>query len=32
MLIRIVRGKLKPGKWSEFETAYLAAIKEAGPV
>lgn len=32
MLIRIVRGKLKPGMWSEFETAYLKAIADAGPV
>ena len=32
MLVRIVRGKLKPGTWSEFEAAYLKAIKEAGPI
>jgi heme-degrading monooxygenase HmoA len=32
MLLRIVRGKLIPGKWSEFESAYLSAIKEAGAV
>ena len=32
MLLRIVRGKLKPGTWSEFETAYQQAIKDAGPI
>ena len=32
MLLRIVRGKLKPGTWSDFETAYLKAIADAGPV
>lgn len=32
MLVRIVRGKLKPGTWSEFEAAYLKAIADAGPV
>lgn len=32
MLLRIIRGKLKPGAWSEFETAYLKALADAGPV
>ena len=32
MLLRIVRGKLKPGTWSDFETAYLKAIADAGTV
>ena len=32
MLLRIVRGKLKPGTWSLFETAYKQAIADAGPV
>ena len=32
MLLRIVRGKLKPGSWNEFESAYQKAISEAGPV
>lgn len=32
MFLRIVRGKLKPGKWHEFEVAYLAAMKDAGAV
>ena len=32
MLLRIVRGKLKPGTWAEFETAYQNAISNAGPI
>jgi heme-degrading monooxygenase HmoA len=32
MLLRIVRGKLKPGTWSEFETAYTKAMADAGPI
>ena len=32
MLLRIIRGKLKPGTWSQFETAYQKAIAETGPV
>ena len=32
MLLRIVRGKLKPGTWNAFETAYLKAIADAGAV
>ena len=32
MLLRIVRGKLKPGSWDAFETAYQNAVSSAGPV
>lgn len=32
MLLRIVRGKLKPGTWIAFETAYQEAISAAGPI
>ena len=32
MLLRIIRGKLKPGAWNAFETAYKQAIADAGPV
>lgn len=32
MFLRIVRGKLKPGAWSEFESAYEKAVSGAGPV
>ena len=32
MLLRIVRGKLKPGTWIAFETAYQDAVSKAGPV
>ena len=32
MLLRIIRGKLKPGAWDTFERAYQAAISNAGPV
>ena len=32
MLLRIVRGKLKPGTWDAFEKAYKATIASAGPV
>jgi heme-degrading monooxygenase HmoA len=32
MLLRIIRGKLKPGTWDAFERAYRAAISNAGPV
>jgi len=32
MLLRIIRGKVKPGTWSDFERAYQAAISKAGPV
>ena len=32
MLLRIVRGKLKPGAWIAFESAYQAAIADAGAV
>lgn len=32
MLLRIVRGKLKPGSWSDFETAYQSAVASAGPI
>ena len=32
MYIRIVRGKLRPGTWSEFESAYLKATAEAGAI
>ena len=32
MLLRIIRGKLKPGTWDAFETAYRTAISNAGPV
>ena len=32
MLLRIIRGKLNPGTWDEFERAYKAAISNTGPV
>ena len=32
MLLRIIRGKLKPGTWGAFEVAYQAAIANAGPI
>ncbi len=32
MLLRIIRGKLKPGTWNAFEQTYNAAIKDAGPI
>ena len=32
MFLRIVRGKLKPGSWGEFETAYQNAISDAGSI
>ncbi len=32
MLLRIIRGKLKPGTWDEFENAYRTAIANAGPI
>src|SRR5262245_37632321 len=32
MLLRIVRGKVKPGSWNEYEAAYQKVISEAGPV
>ena len=32
MLLRIVRGKLRPGTWAEYEAAYKTAIKSAGAV
>ena len=32
MLLRIIRGKLKPGTWDAFETAYKATIASAGQV
>ncbi len=32
MFLRIVRGKLKPGTWTEFEAAYKEAIKSSGPI
>ena len=32
MLLRIIRGKLKPGTWDAFEVAYRAAISNAGPI
>ncbi len=32
MFIRIVHGRLKPGTWGAFESAYLKAIGDAGPV
>ena len=32
MLLRIVRGKLKPGTWVDFEAAYQAAVSKSGAV
>src|SRR5215204_6742964 len=32
MLLRIIRGKLKPGTWDAFEKVYRATIASAGPV
>ena len=32
MLLRIVRGKLKPGTWDAFEKAYRATIASTAPV
>ena len=32
MLLRIIRGKLRPGTWIAFEQAYKSAIASAGPV
>ena len=32
MFLRVIRGKLKSGKWDEYERAYLAAVEAAGPV
>ena len=32
MLLRIIRGKLNPGRWDAFESAYRTAISNAGPV
>lgn len=32
MFTRIVWGKILPGKWDEYETAYKAAIKARGAV
>jgi heme-degrading monooxygenase HmoA len=32
MLLRIIRGKLKPGTWDAFEQAYKTAIASAGHV
>lgn len=32
MLLRIVRGKLRPGSWAAFEAAYQSAISNAGPI
>jgi heme-degrading monooxygenase HmoA len=32
MLLRIVRGKLKPGNWHAFEAAYKKAVADAGPI
>ena len=32
MLLRIIRGKLKPGTWDAFENAYRTAISNAGPI
>jgi hypothetical protein len=32
MLLRIIRGKLKPGTWDDFENAYRTAIANAGPI
>ena len=32
MLLRIIRGKLKPGTWDEFEQAYKAVMESTGPV
>ncbi len=32
MQMRIVRGRVRPGTWSEYEQAYKAVIKEIGSV
>ena len=32
MLLRIIRGKLKPGTWDAFENAYRTAIANVGPI
>jgi heme-degrading monooxygenase HmoA len=32
MFLRIIHGKLKPGTWSEFESAYKGAMQDAGVV
>jgi heme-degrading monooxygenase HmoA len=32
MLLRIIRGKLKPGTWDAFEQAYKTVMESAGPV
>ncbi len=32
MLLRIIRGKLKPGTWDAFEQAYKTSISNAGAV
>ncbi len=32
MLLRIIRGKLKPKTWDAFELAYKTAIANAGPI
>ena len=32
MLLRIIRGKLKPGTWDAFENAYRTSISNAGPI
>ena len=32
MLLRIVRGTLKPGSWDAFEAAYEKAVSSAGPI
>lgn len=32
MLLRIIRGKLKPGTWDAFEKAYRATIASTAPV
>lgn len=32
MYLRVIRGKLKPGTWEDFEKSYLAVMEEVGPV
>ena len=32
MLLRIIRGKLKPGTWDAFEKAYRATIASTAPI
>lgn len=32
MMLRIIHGKLKPGTWDSFETAYKNTMKNAGKI